>query len=106
MTDVDVEHTILVVQETKKGGSRRELVVHPEWLINGWNRPSLKHWIETGRPLCDPKSDALFPNLDGTPFATEEALGQFLVRQVRGDPRAGRVVVHFPRIHYAVKKRS
>lgn len=89
VTDVDLDHDILVVEEQKKGGSRRELVVEPAWLLSGYNKPSLKRWIEGPRNLCGPKTDALFPNVDGKPFPSQEALGVFLNRQVRGDPRSG-----------------
>lgn len=92
--DVDLNHGIIVVTETKKGGNRRELVIEPAWLCHSKNRLSLKRWIEDHRPKCDPKTDALFPNIDGRAFPTSEAMNRYLTRHVHdsraddGKPRA------------------
>lgn len=93
--DVDLKHGVLIIEETKKAGTRRELVVSPDWLISGRTRLSLKNWIEGPRNLCEPRTNALFPNVDGQPFRTREAMRNFLVRQVRGDPRDKAVPLKF-----------
>lgn len=89
VTDVDLDHAIIIVTEPKKGGPRRELVVEPRWLCDSPNRLSLRRWIEGPRNLCNPQTDALFPNVDGRAFPTREAIARFLERSVHGDKRRG-----------------
>ena len=85
--DIDLENGVIIITEAKKGGRRREQVIEPRWLCDAQNRLSLKRWIEGPRQLCDPKADVLFPNVDGKPFPTTEACGQFLRRHVSGNER-------------------
>lgn len=85
--DIDLDNGVIVITEAKKGSRRREQVIKPRWLCDAENRLSIKRWIEGPRNLCNPQTDALFPNVDGHPFTTTEACGQFLKRHVCGDER-------------------
>lgn len=81
--DVDLSHGSLVITEPKKSGRRRAVVVEPAWLMNSARRMSLATWMEKWRPLSNPATDALFPNVDGKAFSSKFALAQFLKRAVQ-----------------------
>lgn len=102
--DINLDRGTIVVTEPKKGNERRTVYVEPERLMDGHKNYSVEKWLHTWRPKCDPETDALFPQPDGTAYSSKFALRQGVMRVVDRHPEFSWVHPYLGR-HWSVNAR-
>lgn len=73
VTDLNLDRHTIVVTEPKKSRKRRLVLIEPEWMCCGRNVMNLQQWLRW-RAKVEPRTDALFPRADGTPFPSPDAM--------------------------------